>query len=183
MYQTRSIVGFYCFASMSNYIRATRHSRLEKRVRIAADAAEWHIQHGQIVTVAVGDNAVLSNHDGSVCDVAYDCTNERTLLASLVANRDLKLWERSDSRLLRGSRAAEQVTRPNCYKCEFMRKNGRDYWCAATLELPKPQKCTDFAPRLNRPAGERYVRVQAADIWIPKWSERPKGDFAVPKAK
>jgi hypothetical protein len=191
LYQCRSEDGVLAFLTLSPYAQLDSQTKLEKRFAIAVHAAEEHAYRGAAISVVVSDRVYLDNHNGkAVSPLVYDASNERTLLASLVQNGDLKLWERADSRILRWSNSgAGTVLNRSCNNCMFNRVTGgqgpfSDHWCHLDLrdiDNDRAANCASYRLRqaYARPQSERYVRINADDIWIPPFAERPQGPFSV----
>ncbi|MFD1674931.1 hypothetical protein [Alicyclobacillus fodiniaquatilis] len=189
--QCRGEDAVLAFLTLSPYAQLDSHTRLEKRFACAVHAAEPHTMRGENVSIVVSDHVYLDNHGGKAeAPLIYDATNERTLLASLVENGDLKLWERADSRILRGSRPSAAVLNKSCSNCAFHRQSGNpsgaffDSWCHLDLldvDSDRASTCASYRLRRAhpRPQSERYVRVNAEDIWIPPFAERLQGPFSV----
>ncbi|MFD1677430.1 hypothetical protein [Alicyclobacillus fodiniaquatilis] len=191
LYQCRGEDAVLAFLTLSPYAQLDSQTRLEKRFACAAHAAEPHAMRGEDVSIVVSDHVYLDNHGGKAEEpLIYDATNERTLLASLVHYGDLKLWERGDSRILRGSRTSAAVLNKSCNNCMFNRTSGSpsgaffDHWCHLDLlDISNDRAATCASYRLTRgqpkPASERYVRLHADEIWIPQFAEHPHGPFSV----
>ncbi|MFB5191691.1 hypothetical protein [Alicyclobacillus fastidiosus] len=191
LYQCRSEDAVLAFLTLSPYPQLDSHTRLEKRFAACFHAAEQHALRGKAISLVVGDRVYFDNHNGkAVSPLVYDASNERTLLASLIQNGDLKLWERADSRMLRGSRTSATVLNRSCSNCMFHRESGspggafHDRWCHLDLlDIDNDRAATCASYRLRqahpRPQSERYVRVRADDIWIPPFAEFPQGPFSV----
>jgi hypothetical protein len=125
LYQCRSVQGVMAFLTFSHYAQLDEQTRLEKRYACAVHAAEPHAMNGEAISVVVNDRVLADNHSGKAkSPLIYDASTNRTLLVSLVANGDLKLWERSDSRILRGGRRMQQ--RPQSER--FMRVRADNIW-------------------------------------------------------
>lgn len=192
LYQCRGEDAVLAFLTLSPYAQLDTHTRLEKRFAAAVHAAEPHALRGESISIVVGERVYMDNHNGQAASpLVYDASNERTMLASLVQNGDLKLWERADSRILRWSTSgAGVVLNRSCNNCMFRRESGspggpyHDSWCHLDLldvDSDRAKHCASYRLRQARPkpASERYVRVNADDIWIPPFSERPEGPFSV----
>ncbi|QSO50847.1 hypothetical protein JZ785_18390 [Alicyclobacillus curvatus] len=189
--QCRGEDAVLAFLTLSHYAQLDDQTRLEKRFACAVQAAEPHTMRGEDVSIVVGDRVYMDNHGGKAEEpLIYDATNGRTLLASLVANGDLKLWERADSRILRWSTSgAGTVLNRACSNCLFNRTSGgqgpfADHWCHLDLldvDNDRSKHCASYRLRQAhpKPASERYVRVHAEDIWIPPFAEYPQGPFSV----
>ncbi|KPV45486.1 hypothetical protein [Alicyclobacillus ferrooxydans] len=188
LYQCRGEDAVLAFLTLSPYPQLNSQTRLEKRFAACVHAAEGHAYRGEAISVVVGDCVYMDNHDGkAVSPFLYDASNERTLLASLVANGDLKLWERADSRILRGRRADAQIMNRSCSNCVFRRQTGSigsanyDRWChldLLALDVDRAKSCASYRAAEQRPS-DRFVRIKADDIWIPPFAERPQGPFSV----
>lgn len=175
--EARSIAGLMCYLSaVSSWATLPESERIEKRIAIVHGAAELHAQQGQAVAIVVDNSVVLSNTDGDTCDCIYDASSDRELIASLAANRDLKLWERATSYILRGHPALDIITSPKCKTCAFFRTSGDpkslyfDRWCHSDLQdviHNRGSECSDYYPKaiMSRRTSERFIPVRARDIW------------------
>lgn len=189
--QCRGEDAVLAFLTLSPYAQLDGHTKLERRFSAATGAAEPHAYRGEAISVVVGDRVYMDNHDGkAVSPLVYDASNERTLLASLVKNGDLRLWERADSRILRWSNSgAGTVLNRSCNNCMFNRVTGgqgpfSDHWCHLDLrdiDNDRAANCASYRLRqaYARPQSERYVKVHADDIWIPPFADYPQGPFSV----
>ncbi|GEO27493.1 hypothetical protein Alches_25950 [Alicyclobacillus hesperidum subsp. aegles] len=185
--------GALCYLAACNWATVDELTRLEKRTAIAYHAAQTHVERGEAVAIVVDDSVILSNTDGAKFDARYDASTDRELLASLVANRDLKLWERATSYVVRGRMAAAS-SRSKCTGCAFLRQTGNpgspfcDQYCHADLQTickDRGMGCSDYYPRaaLSRRTSERFVVVKAQDIWRVTPDDAAETDSVVPEAK
>ncbi|MFD1674291.1 hypothetical protein [Alicyclobacillus fodiniaquatilis] len=191
--EARSIAGVMVYLTADcSYPSLAESVQFEKRIAVSHGAAQAHADRGE-ATIAVDGVAVLSNTDGVTCDVIYNASTDRDLLASLVSNGDLKLWERATSHNLRGTALHDKVTNPTCKYCAFFRSSGTpesqfyDRWCHADLMdviHDRATGCSDFHPRraVSRRTSERFIPVKAQDIWRVTSDDAEETVFDVPEA-
>lgn len=192
--ECRSVSGAMVYlAADYRYPSLSDALQLERRIAVAHGAAQAHAERGEAVAIIVDDSVILSNTDGETCDAIYDASNDRDLLASLVANKDLRLWERATSYVLRGCSTLDRVTNPNCKSCAFFRTTGDpkslyfDRWCHSDLQdviHNRGSECSDYYPKaiMSRRTSERFVPIRARDIWRRSSGGMEETVFDVPEA-
>ena len=104
-----------------------------------------------------------------------DYRTERSMLASLVKNGLLDVWERTDSHILRGTRLAKLDRMSSCDGCLFAHKDQDGSYCAATYQdRTEDANCQDYSRKQYLPVKSNvvaYIKLVADDIMMFRWSD------------
>lgn len=173
-----SITGLMSEITEQPYYRLSPSERMKARKDECHRLLVVGVRTGLAVEISFGSEIEESNVNmvrrSSNFVAKLDYRTERSLIASLMQASLLLLWERQDSRLLRGTKTTRLQFRASCQSCIFARSAKDGDYCGATFQDRRGDDpyCQDYAramPVVVDDDWELYERLEAQDVWRPRW--------------